>query len=222
MICYKCVFLGKSKFVNYLNTPIFLDSSFVDTSLFIFFNQLHHPVLDTPMYVISQEWFSVPLYIGLLVNWWLKKGKKQFFVLFFGAVICVGLSDFTTSGIMKPHFKRLRPSHEPTLKSQIHLVKDLKGNTYKGGKYGFASSHASNTFALLMWIILCMRGVWVNNYKIFIGLWALWAITISYTRIYLGVHYPLDILVGALVGSIWACVVFWIFQKNKILEKYNL
>ncbi len=174
------------------------------------------------MYVVSQEWFSVPLYVALLVNWWIKTGSKMFFVLLIGAIICVGLADFTTSGLMKPYFKRLRPSHTPNLANKIHLTKDLSNHTYKGGKYGFASSHASNTFALLAWITLCMRGIWTKNYKTLIFLLTFWAILLSYSRIYLGVHYPLDILVGALVGIFWACVVFLIFEKNNFLEKYNL
>lgn len=174
------------------------------------------------MYTISEEWFSVPLYLGLLISWWIKTDKKTFFLLCLGVIICVGLADFTTSGIMKPYFKRLRPSHNPELQSKIHLVKDFEGQIYKGGKYGFASSHASNTFALLTWIMLCMRNVWTRNYKIFVGFWVFWAVLVSYTRIYLGVHYPADILVGAMVGIFWANVVFWILKKNKFLEKYNL
>jgi undecaprenyl-diphosphatase len=91
---------------------------------------------------------------------------------------------------MKPVFARFRPSQEPTLEGLVHLV-----NGYKGGLYGFASSHAANTFGIAFFVWLTLRA----HYRWIILIFA-WAAFMTYTRIYLGVHYPGDIIVGAVVG----------------------
>ena len=100
--------------------------------------------------------------------------------------------------VMKPFFERLRPSHEPTLAERVYIV-----NQYRGGKFGFASSHAANTFgvATLMWLVLKMYRPWI-------ALLFLWSLGVGYTRIYLGVHYPGDILVGYFVGFLSALIAF--------------
>jgi undecaprenyl-diphosphatase len=99
---------------------------------------------------------------------------------------------------MKPFFERLRPSHEPSLAERVYIV-----NQYRGGKFGFASSHAANTFgiATLMWLVLKVYRPWIT-------LLFLWAVGVGYTRIYLGVHYPGDILAGFTVGFVCALASF--------------
>ncbi|MDH5398551.1 MAG: phosphatase PAP2 family protein [Cyclobacteriaceae bacterium] len=161
----------------------------LDKQFFLFLNGLHAHWLDPIMFFISgkKEW--IPFYValaGALI--WKYKWRS---VVFLAAVgVGIGLSDQITSGMMKPFFERLRPSHEPTLDGLVHLVND-----YKGGHYGFASSHASNTFALAMFFFLTFR----RNYP-WIRWIFVWAAIVSYSRIYLGVHYPGDILVGAVIG----------------------
>jgi undecaprenyl-diphosphatase len=110
----------------------------------------------------------------------------------------------TTTG-MKPFFKRLRPSRDPALKELVHTV-----NGYKGGKYGFASSHAANTMgiAFFFWLLFANRYRWI--WILFI-----WATVVSYSRIYLGVHFPGDILVGMLIGILSG---YFCFSLNKKLE----
>lgn len=107
-----------------------------------------------------------------------------------GAGLTILLADQITSSIMKPYFARLRPSHDPALNGLLHLV-----NGYKGGLYGFASGHAANTFgiATFFWLLFRSRYNWI-------GLLFLWAVAVTYTRLYLGVHYPSDILVGGTIG----------------------
>jgi len=95
----------------------------------------------------------------------------------------------------------LRPSHEPDLQDKVHIVND-----YRGGRYGFVSSHAANSFALAMLISLLVRK------RRWVALFFLWAILVSYSRIYLGVHYPGDIFGGALVGIMCAYIVFKAMQ----------
>jgi undecaprenyl-diphosphatase len=104
---------------------------------------------------------------------------------------------------MKPYFERLRPSRDPEVAALLHLV-----NGYKGGVYGFASSHAANSFGVSMFLWLLYR----NNRK---WIWTLfiWAAFFTYTRIYLGVHYPGDILVGGLTGLGCAALSFNLYKR---------
>lgn len=161
----------------------------LDRKLLLFLNGLHHPLVDPFMYYASQTVAWLPLYL-LLIFFIFKKYKSDGWYVLVGAAITILLADQITSSLMKPFFARLRPSQEPSLIGLVHLV-----NGYKGGLFGFASSHAANTFgtALFVWFML------KPFYKKIAWLF-LWAALMSYTRIYLGVHYPGDILVGALVG----------------------
>ena len=122
-----------------------------------------------------------------------------------GITLTIVLADQITSTLMKPYFARLRPSHEPLLQSLIHIV-----DGYKGAKYGFASSHAANTFGAATFFFLLLR----KNYK-WIGLIFLWAAVATYSRIYLGVHYPGDIVVGGFVGALAGYGSFALFRLAK-------
>lgn len=167
----------------------------LDKRLLLFLNGLHHPFLDPIMYYTTQTFFWLPLYFFLIYLIFRNYKKDAWFILV-GAAITIVLADQVTTTFMKPFFARYRPSQEPSLQGLVHLVKD-----YKGGLYGFASSHAANTFgtALFVWLVLKRfypRMIWIF----------LWAAVMTYTRIYLGVHYPGDILVGGFVGLLcgWA------------------
>ncbi|NJN42843.1 MAG: phosphatase PAP2 family protein [Flammeovirgaceae bacterium] len=160
-----------------------------DKSLFLFLNGLHTAWLDPVMLLATKTVVWIPLYL-LLLFLAIKKFKKDTWIILLAITITITLADQITSGFMKPFFERLRPSHNTDLSSQIHLV-----DNYKGGLYGFASSHAANTFATAMFFFLVLR----SSFS-YIGLLFLWAGFMTYTRIYLGVHYPGDILVGSLIG----------------------
>lgn len=180
-----------------------------DKQAFIFLNSLYTFWLDAPMMFFTAELTWLPFYILLLglAYQTLKLKKLGWFIV--GVVLVIVFADQVTSGLMKPYFKRLRPSHEASLQSAIHLVKNKKGEPYRGGKFGFASSHAANSFALAMFFFLCFRQGWRK-----VGLLFIWASFMSYTRIYLGVHYPLDIIAGALVGMLGAYAVWRILKKQ--------
>jgi undecaprenyl-diphosphatase len=141
------------------------------------------------MFQASRTLVWLPLYLLLLAGL-LRTYRKDFWMPLAGVALALLFTDQITSGLMKPFFERLRPSQEPSLAGIIHLVDD-----YKGGLYGFASSHAANTFgvAMFFWLLLRNRWRWVS-------LLFVWAASMTYTRIYLGVHYPGDVLVGAVVG----------------------
>ena len=178
----------------------------IDEQLFLILNRMHDSWMDPVMWLFSKTEASIPLYAFLLFH--IHKVYKE---KTWGILLSVGLlilmTDQFTSGLMKPFFERLRPSHEPSLEGMVHLV-----NGYSGGSYGFASSHAANTFGIAMFLNCILKKV-----KPWISWLFLWAAFVSYTRIYLGVHYPGDILVGALVGVLFGWVVFKVYSRIRIL-----
>jgi len=181
----------------------------IDEQLFLILNRMHDSWMDPVMWLFSKTEASIPLYAFLLFHIYRVYKEKTW-----GILLSVGLlilmTDQFTSGLMKPFFERLRPSHEPALEGMVHLV-----NGYSGGSYGFASSHAANTFGIAMFLN-CI----IKKEKPWISWLFLWAAFVSYTRIYLGVHYPGDILVGALIGVLFGWLVFVLyFRIRKMIEK---
>jgi len=161
----------------------------LDKKLLLFLNGLHQPFLDPMMFYATKTFFWLPLYL-LLIFLILKNYKQKAWFVLFGAAVTILLADQITSSIMKPFFARLRPSQDPDLQGLVHLV-----NGYRGGLYGFASSHAANTFGTAAFVWLVLKKFYQRAGWIFI-----WAVFMTYTRIYLGVHYPGDVLVGAIIG----------------------
>ncbi|MDX1629854.1 MAG: phosphatase PAP2 family protein [Fulvivirga sp.] len=174
-----------------------------DQQLFFFLNSLHTEWLDQVMFFLTQRETWIPFYVVLLI-WMVKEYKWKGLLFALAAGCAVGLADFIISGLMKPFFQRYRPSRDPAIEDGlVHIV-----NGYYGGRYGFASSHAGTSFALATFVYL----LFCDNYK-WIILIFVWAALMSYTRIYLGVHYPGDIMVGALVGIITGYLFFLIAQR---------
>lgn len=177
-----------------------------DRRLLVWLNSFHTDWLDPVMYYTSQTLFWLPLYLFLLYLV-IKDFKGDWWIPMIGIAVTILLADQVTSSIMKPYFARLRPSQEPTLVGIIHLVRDHNGEIYTGGLYGFASSHAANTFATATFFTLLLRRdhSWIK--------WLfLWAAGMTYTRIYLGAHYPGDIVVGTLVGVASAYTGFKVYE----------
>ncbi len=124
------------------------------------------------------------------------KASQILFVILFLA-LAILLADQVASGICKPYFHRFRPTHEPLLEGQVDIV-----NGYMGGLYGFMSSHAANGFAICVFLSLVFRYGWITMVML------LYAILTSFSRIYLGVHYPGDILCGGLWGVICGLLAY--------------
>ncbi len=160
-----------------------------DKELLIFLNSFHAPWLDPIMLLITKTFFWLPLY-GFLIYLMFRNFKKEAWLILIGAGITILLCDQITSTFMKPFFARLRPSQDPSMIGLIHHV-----DNYKGGLYGFASGHAANTFGVALFVWLTLKPIYKWMWAIFI-----WAAVMTYTRIYLGVHYPGDIIVGATIG----------------------
>ena len=169
----------------------------LDNSILLFINSRHSQFWDGFMMDISNRFIWIPLYLFLAFLIYREFGKKSWIIILF-AIIAVALSDQLASHLVKNIFMRYRPSHNLILSPQLHFVDD-----YKGGLYGFASSHASNTFSLTVFIMLLMP----KNYKLIAGLFC-WVVIVCYSRMYLGVHYPSDIIGGALIGILSAWISF--------------
>lgn len=172
----------------------------LDTSLFLFCNGKHNSFFDVIMFWASHRYFWIPLYAFFLYLSYRHFNKKVWLVVL-AAVLVIVLADQISVQAFKQVFLRYRPCHNLLLQSQIHL------NDGCGGQYGFISSHAANTFALAMFLSLLFKG----KMKYFTTSIFVWAGFVSYSRIYNGVHYPADIVCGAIVGMAIGITVYKIF-----------
>jgi undecaprenyl-diphosphatase len=163
------------------------------------------------MSAISGILIWVPLYVAILV-WIGIKYKRKFLLMIPFIIVAATLADQSSVYLFKNIFHRLRPCHEPSLQGMIHLV-----DCRCGGLYGFVSSHASNSFNVAVLSLLFIRNKW---FSVFI---LLWAAAVGYSRIYLGVHYPGDVMFGALLGALIGWGVYELYKKMdvKITEQRN-
>ena len=174
-----------------------------DEQLFLYLNSQHMDWLDPIMNMLTEKLFWVPLYAFFLFLI-IKHFKKGSIWIVAGVGLAILIADQSTSGFMKPFFERLRPCHDPRFEGMVFNYGGC------GGMYGFASSHAANSFALAIYLNL----IFFKKLKGF-GWMFLWAAVISFTRIYVGVHYPLDVFIGALVGLLSGWLAWFILKKMK-------
>jgi undecaprenyl-diphosphatase len=181
----------------------------VDRDLFLWLNGLHQPWLDQPMYYISEELTWLPVYIiliwGIIKAW----GWKVLLWSFIAVALVVTLCDRISVEFFKNVFLRYRPSRNIELAPLVHIVND-----YRGGLYGFISSHAANFFGIATFLFFLLRTHFPKGAPWLI----VWAALIAYSRIYLGVHYPADIAVGALLGIFIGWLVYRLFKKLLLLR----
>lgn len=184
----------------------------IDRWLVTVINGWHNPVLDEVMWIISAKLTWIPFYLLILYlffrtsNW---KGTLLFLVV---AVVVVALTDQISNQLFKDWIARYRPSHHALLTDRLHFYRLSNGEFYKGGQFGFVSSHAANFFGICTFAWLVLR----SHYKHLFYLLLSVAILVSMSRVYLGVHYLSDVFFGGLLGIGIAILVYRILYLRII------
>lgn len=182
-----------------------LDSlSFFDKELTLHINSCFSDFFDLFFYMFTSTSVWIPLYVVLACMIFSKQGPRGLVTIFFIAMLIL-VADQLASGLLKPMVERFRPSHDPVMQYMVHLV-----NGKRGGLYGFASSHAANTFALTTFLALVVRSRYLSWTMI------IWALLNSYSRVYMGLHYVGDIVCGALIGVVAAAVAYELYLRASL------
>ena len=172
-----------------------------DREMLLLINSWHAPWLDQLMMTLTNGLYWLPLFLPVMGMVIYKYRWKSMAIIGY-LILVIILADQISSSLLKPMVGRLRPSHDPELKDLVHLV-----NNYRGGMFSFVSSHAANAFGIATFLFLRVR-----RQLSWIGVMFAWAALFSYTRMYLGVHYPLDIICGGVLGATLAWLV-WLIPK---------
>jgi Membrane-associated phospholipid phosphatase len=172
----------------------------LDHNLTFLINSWHAPFWDNFFFDYSKVWVWFPLYISYIYIF-IRQEKKQAWMLIASMILCFLIANHVSADIIKPLVARFRPSHDPLLQNSLHII-----NNYRGGNYGFVSSHAANTTGLAILLSLIMRNR-ANTIMLIC-----WTLLTSYSRIYLGVHFLGDILGGMVLGTIAALTAYLLLK----------
>lgn len=175
----------------------------IDTELFLYLNSFHNDFWDTIMLMVTRKETWLPLYL-ILIFYFVKNYRSKSLLILLFLIITI-LSSDQISVLIKETVQRLRPVYNPEIENLVHNV------LRKGGKHGFVSSHAANSFAIFIFTsrIFKNRSYWI----LMLG----WAMLLSYSRIYSGVHYPSDILCGAILGLFLG---YFIYKLMMFIENH--
>lgn len=183
-----------NEFLQYLNQ--------VDTNVFLYLNGFHNHYWDYFMTMYSSRFIWIPFYASFLYVM-IRNFHHKVTLACLGFIIAIiFICDQTASTLLKPMVERMRPSNlDNPISPLVHVVFD-----YRGGRYGFPSSHAANAWSMAFFAMYLVRRSKLSLFLTF------WALLMSYSRIYLGVHYPGDLLVGTLIGYITATANYLVFK----------
>lgn len=173
-----------------------------DQQLFLLLNGMHAPFFDFLMYWLSSKLIWIPLYAWLLFHM-IRENRSKVWLVVLSVAILVALTDQVSVQLFKNVFLRLRPCHEPLLGGMVRIL-----NGHCGGQYGFISSHACNTAGVAFFSGMMLRHKFHWLLPVLLG----WSAMISYSRIYLGVHYPGDVVAGMIVGVLLGLLVYTFFR----------
>lgn len=177
----------------------------IDARLLLIVNGAHSPFFDSVMWCISGRWIWVPFYAVLAYLLFRRMSWKRASICLVTIGLIILAADQTCATLIRPEIGRLRPANlNNPLSSFVHVV-----NGYRGGRYGFPSCHAANTFALAVFMSLVIRHKW------FTVMMFSWAFVVSYSRMYLGVHYFGDLFCGATIGSLFAVLFYYLLKFRK-------
>lgn len=175
----------------------------MDTMVFLTVNSHHNAYFDSVMWLVSGKLIWVPMYVSLFFVLLKNYSYKVVFTILLAIGVVILFTDSFTAQVIRPWVCRLRPSNlDNPMSSMVHIV-----DGYRGGAYGFPSNHASNTWGLAFFITFLFR-----RYKLTFFFF-LWALLVCYSRMYLGVHYFGDLLIGGLLALAGASTVFYVFRK---------
>lgn len=180
----------------------------IDETILLAINGFHFDWLDPIMKALSGRFFWIPLYVLMAVMLIRQYGWKRGFICIAAIGMAVGMVDIISHEVFKPMVHRLRPANlDNPLSAQIHIVDGIRG-----GRYGFPSNHAANCSCLASFLIVYLRKRWVA--------WLLIAFVAlnCYSRMYLGVHYPLDILAGLVYGTSIGLGTAWAVSRSRELK----
>lgn len=182
----------------------------IDARLLLIVNGAHSPFFDSVMWCISGRWIWIPFYAVLAYLLFRRMSWKRASICLVTIGLIILAADQTCATLMRPEIGRLRPANlNNPLSSFVHVV-----NGYRGGRYGFPSCHAANTFALAVFMSLVIRHKW------FTVMMFSWAFVVSYSRMYLGVHYFGDLFCGATIGSLFAVLFYYL--QNYLFKRLNI
>lgn len=173
----------------------------LERDLFFALNGSDSIFLDNIMWTVTGRFIWGPLLLFMLFLFFYKTPLRESLLVVFMFVLLFTACDQVASSIFKPLFERFRPTHHPDFMNLVDTV-----NGYRGGRFGFISSHATNSFGLAVFLSLLFKNRWLTLSVL------LWALVNSYSRVYLGVHFISDIVAGMIVGSLLALLIYKLYE----------
>ncbi len=186
----------------------------IDVKILLWINSLHSDLMDSIMITVTNKFFWIPLYLFLIYIIFKNYDLKKTISIVLIVLLTVALVDMISFYCLKEIVMRYRPSHNIHLVNKLHFYQFENGNYYLGGKYGFVSSHASN-----FTVLTCLISYTMKKHNSWIVYTMVLVLLINcFSRIYLAVHYPSDIVGGIILGGIVSFVVIKLIL-SKLIEK---